>query len=411
MKWTCITLLWLAAMGGSAAGDETFTLSVDRAQWAKWGFRYPVTFVFDVTGLTPEVGAARRDVGSAWWSRLQENTAEEFFNGVEAVRFDPAASKAYVSVGFHDEPRMELQIRGVASAKFASVAPYYDNRKAAYTLSIDNWGRTPSANPNAPWKGEADDASDKYQAALHVCRSFHLPLSIAINTQMAGGGACWRHMQEELDRGDDSWEPAVHAQSHPQNGSDYGPRGYRDEILGCRADILKQLRGIPYGGRIYEHILTCGYVDDAILRMDAGEFLFVRGYNAIDNPRSVTWADRRREGGYYGVGGLSTIAYDRVLETRKPKGRFYAADVAELNHAFDAVVRDGRIFYAMWHPDRYSNSAVYDLRPGVDGESGSTLIQHLAHVANRKDVWYVANGWMYSYRYVAEHVTVAAGRK
>jgi S-adenosylmethionine synthetase len=29
-------------------------------------------------------------------------------------------------------------------------------------------------------------------------------------------------------------------------------------------------------------------------------------------------------------------------------------------------------------------------------------------VANRKDVWYVANGWLYSYRYVAENV-IAAG--
>jgi len=39
---------------------------------------------------------------------------------------------------------------------------------------------------------------------------------------------------------------------------------------------------------------------------------------------------------------------------------------------------------------------------------GSTLVQHLAHVANRKDVWYVANGWLYSYRYVAENAQVRA---
>jgi hypothetical protein len=35
--------------------------------------------------------------------------------------------------------------------------------------------------------------------------------------------------------------------------------------------------------------------------------------------------------------------------------------------------------------------------------------QHLAHVANRQNVWYVANGWMYSYRYVAERARVTPG--
>ena len=68
----------------------------------------------------------------------------------------------------------------------------------------------------------------------------------------------------------------------------------------------------------------------------------------------------------------------------------------------DRVVEAGGIFYALWHPDRYKNSVIYDHAAGVDGQSGSTLIQHLTHVANRKDVWYVANGWLYSYRYVAE---------
>ena len=73
-------------------------------------------------------------------------------------------------------------------------------------------------------------------------------------------------------------------------------------------------------------------------------------------------------------------------------------------------VKAGGIFYALWHPDRFRNSVLYDPSPGVDGVRGSTLMQHLAYVANRKDVWYVANGWLYSYRYVAENACVEAGR-
>ena len=60
----------------------------------------------------------------------------------------------------------------------------------------------------------------------------------------------------------------------------------------------------------------------------------------------------------------------------------------------------------MWHPDRYRNSVIHDPRPPVEGAEGSSLIQHLAHVARRPDVWYVPNGWLYCYRYVAEHAQV-----
>jgi hypothetical protein len=117
----------------------------------------------------------------------------------------------------------------------------------------------------------------------------------------------------------------------------------------------------------------------------------------------VAWNSEHR---YYGIGGRQTKSYDRVLESRAPKGRFYAQDVATLNRAFDTVYRQGGIFYAMWHADRYENSVLYDARPGVDGVAGSTLMQHFARVANRRDVWYVANGWLYSYRFVAKHAEV-----
>ena len=175
-------------------------------------------------------------------------------------------------------------------------------------------------------------------------------------------------MQEELDRGDYSWEPAVHGRTHPKDAEAYGIRGYADEILGCREDILQRLHNIPYGQYIFEHILTHGYEDDEILRTDAGEFLFLRGFNWLDNPASTGYAPWNEQHGFYGVGGLNTKGYDPILERREPKGRFYAADVAELNAAFDQVYQAGGIFYALWHPDRFRNSVIYDPRPGVDGQ-------------------------------------------
>jgi hypothetical protein len=159
---------------------------------------------------------------------------------------------------------------------------------------------------------------------------------------------------------------------------------------------------------VFEHILTFGYIDDTLLRTDVGEFLFLRGFNWLDNPTSNDYTPRNPQYGFYGVGGLNTKGYDTIFQRREPRARFCAADVAELNEGFDHIHDAGGIFYALWHPDRFLNSVVYDSRPGVEGVRGSTLMQHLAHVANRKDVWYVANGWLYSYHYVAENARVSA---
>ncbi len=396
---------------GSAATGTRWAISIDPAARQKWGLQYPVTYVFQLSDPRPDAAVKRRDGDSGPWTTLQRKTAAEFFNGIPCVRFDADAKKAYVSVGFGTSHTVELEFVGVESARFESVAKYYDGRKAAYTLSLDNWGCNPWAHPGAPWRGATHDESDNYQAALHVCRGFHLPASIAVNSRSSGGEAVWRNMQEELDRRDFSWEPAVHGWTHPKDAAAYAIHGYRQEILGCREDILKRLRNIPYGPYVVEHILTHGYVDHAIQSTDGGEFLFVRGFNWLDNPSSVDYAPWNKQYGFYGVGGLNTKGYDRILETREPKGRYSARDVADLNAAFDEVCLTGGIFYALWHPDRFQNSVLYDPGPGVDGKRGSTLIEHLKHVANRKDVWYVANGWLYSYRYVAENVRVGPARR
>jgi len=401
----------LAAAGGPAVAGQPgeFTIAIDRPAWQKWGLEYPVTYVFDVAGLSPKTAVLRRDADAQPWTPLVSKTSGDFFNGVACVRFDRAGAKALVSVGFQTAEHVQLRFVDAGRVTFRGVAPYYDARKAAYTLSNDNWGKRQSAHPGAAWKGMTDDASDSYQASVHACRSFHLPVSVAVNSRMHGGEAIWRRMQEELDRGDRSWEPAVHTHHHPCSAKGYRAGGYKEEIVGCRDEILKKLRGIPYGAHVFEFILPCAYRDDEVQRAAAGEFLFVRDWNGRDNPAStgyVAWnADRR----YYGIGGRQTKSYDAVMEARRPKGRYWAEDVAALNRAFDKVYGEGGIFYAMWHADRYRNSVVYDPRPGVDGVAGSTLMQHFAHVANRRDVWYVANGWLYSYRFVAERVRVSGG--
>ncbi len=374
--------------------------------WRKWGFQYPVTCVFRISGLSADAKALRRDDDSQAWKQLEERTAGQFFSGIECVRFDKPGNRAFVSVGFAGSSSIRLKLTGLGSAAFDSIARYYDDRKAAYTLSNDNWGRRTSSKPGARWQGMTNDDSDSYQASVHACRLYRIPVSIAINSRRIKGPDMWKRMQEELMPRDRSWEPVVHSSTHPCNAGAYKPLGYREEIIGCRDDILKRLKQIPYGQYLFEFIPPCGYQDDKLESVCAGEFLFLRAWDQRAHPQDTGYLPWNRRYRYYGIGGYQTISYDVVMEKRDPTGRYHAEDVALLNRAFDAVHSAGGIFYAMWHADRYRNSVIYDARPGIDGLRGSTLMQHWSHVAGRPDVWYVANGWLYSYRWVAENATV-----
>ncbi len=402
-------LMVLCTQAGAAReSDRIYRISVDREIWAKWGFQYPVTYIFAAPELPEKVMVRKRDNESAGWKAVKIESESDFFNGIECVRVERDYNRLFVSAGFTAGNSFELKFARMEDIRFVGVARYYDNRRAAYTLSLDNWGFRATANPGAEWHGSTDDRSDKYQAALHVCRDFHLPVSIAINSCSAGSNTMWDIMQKELDLQDSSWEPAVHARTHPGSEKAYGVNGYKQEILGCRDDILQHLNRIPFGRHIFEHILTSGYCDKALLNTDISEFLFVRAYNGRDNPSSRGYASWDIFRKYYGPGGLNVKDYDRVFARRNPKGRFFESDVAELNAVVDSVLKAGEICYVMWHPDRYQNSVLYDPTPGQDGVQGSILIQHLNHVANRKDIWYVANGWLYSYRYVADNVSVTS---
>ncbi len=277
---TTLCLAALAPTGAGQAANPAFRISIDRDSWRQFGWRYPATYVFQLSGEVQELTASRRDGSGDLWTPLAPKPPGESLNGVEGFRVDPETRRAYVSVGFKSLPTIYLTFSGAEQVEFVEIARYF------------------------------------------------------------------------------------------------------------------------------EHILTCGYYDDSVLATSARQFVLVRGYNSRDNPTSVDYASWDTEHGFYGVGGLSYKAYDAVFQRRRPAGRYYREDVEALNAAFDEVHGAGQIFYAMWHPDRYQNSVIHDVRPPIEGVQGSSLVQHLEHLARRTDVWYAANGWLHCYRYVAENARV-----
>ncbi|MFA5102634.1 MAG: DUF2341 domain-containing protein [Candidatus Thermoplasmatota archaeon] len=389
--------------------NNSFTITMSQSMVDRWGFKYPVTYIFNLSNVPVNAEVLYRTRLTDPWQPLVKKTEHDLFNGIECVRFNSSTNQAFVSVRFNTTDTIYLKFNNVSVVTYDSIAKYYDNRKAAYTLSNDNWGRSSSAHPGATWLGMTNDASDSYQASVHAVRMFNIPISIAINSRMAGGASMWARMQDELNYHDYSWEPAVHTRTHPCSASAYLTNGYTWEILGCRNDILENLTNIPFGPYVSLFILPCGYEDGSVESTAAHEFLFLRDWTGSDHPASTIYSPWNTAYNYYGIGGLETKAYDVVFQSRSPAGRYYASDVANLNNAFTTVYNNGGIFYAMFHSDRYSNSVIYDPSPGVDGVSGSSLMQHLSYIANWTDVWYVANGWLYSYHYVAENAVVTGG--
>jgi hypothetical protein len=82
--------------------DKVFRLSMASTDRANYGAKYPITYVFDLPPSWTSAYVNYRFHETDLWSPLEVKTSSDFFNGVNAVRFDYANHRAYVSVGFSD---------------------------------------------------------------------------------------------------------------------------------------------------------------------------------------------------------------------------------------------------------------------------------------------------------------------
>jgi hypothetical protein len=69
-------------------------------------------------------------------------------------------------------------------------------------------------------------------------------------------------------------------------------------------------------------------------------------------------------------------------------------DVPDLNAKFDEIYQRGGIYNFMSHPQwlDYGSSGFYE--------------QHLAHIARRRDIWYVPMGPLYAYRAIHDQTEI-----
>ena len=227
-------------------------ISIDPQIHIDYGLSYPITYEFSIPFGSTSLKCYYKFQGQDNWNIFQEKTSNEFFNGVDVVRFDYTNAIAYVSVGFSDlSDSIFIKLTDNSGSDIESyylgMSKYYDNRDAAVTSTADDW---------AGWVNE------KFVQTCRIFRSYNLWLSCAIVTNV-GDPNTWIDIQTQMDSG--FVEPVAHSRTHP-----FAP--YDDlegEVLGSKQDLIDNLdmgEHNRYGDNeyVYAWVAPYGEYDDDI---------------------------------------------------------------------------------------------------------------------------------------------------
>ena len=338
-------------------------ISIDHQTHVDYGLSYPLTYEFSIPIGSQGSNSYCKFQSGQDWSLIEEKTSDDFFNGIEAVRFDHANNIAYVSIGFSEySDSIFFKItddQGHAlDAQYVQTSEYYDGREAVVTATADDW---------------ADWCHEKFIQTCQIFRNHNVWLSTAIVTSGVGEGT-WVDIQTQIDSG--YIEPVSHSRTHP-----YAP--YTDlegEVLGSKQDLIDNLV-LPQHNRsgdneyIYAWVAPYGEYDDDIDSMvSVAQYLVSRMYHGDEH----VFSDWDQESFKYDPVGVSTEFGPLWLGT---------TDTIELNNSFDQVLEDGGIYHVMCHPNILEWDQEY---PWV----------HLEHISNRRNVWYVGFGHLYAYHFL-----------
>jgi hypothetical protein len=355
-----------ARIAVSSSGVNEVSLAIDPVVHRRYGVTYPLTFQFDFASPVAGLNVERKYERSASWSPLAERSGTEVFNAVEAFRMDQTGLRAFVSVAFSSGSdslfiRFTSSGGGTVEANYRGMPRYYDNRRAAVTVTADDW---------------ADWFASMYPPLLSLFRSYGLYVTAGGIT--AGiGASTWSDIQRELDSG--FVEIAAHSRTHPS-------MPYPDpwgEVVGCIDDIRSRLTLPPLfrsgdSDYVYVWIAPNGRYSttvDTLLRKR--HVLVSRLYDTGDADFSQ-WDPAR----------LRFDPINPTLEIGAPSWGGGETRIAVLNAAFDTVTAAGGIYHFMWHPQTLS--------PDIQA---AYLSDHLRHVSGHSDLWYVNLGHLYLYHF------------
>ena len=375
-----ITLLFLNYIQGN---DNSSTLTIntnirsetiiviDSQMHIDYGLSYPITYELTIPPGSYDLRSYRKFQYDQEWSQILEQTSDDFFNGIQAVRFDYDNNIAFVSIGFSDiSDSIFIKITdnesNIVESTYSQMSQYYDNRDAVVTSTADDWGAW--SNPY-------------FVQTCEIFRSFNLWISPAIITDFLDSNS-WSSIQNQLDLG--FVEPVAHSRTHPHTPYE----NIESEVLGCKQDLIQNLN-MPiynrYGSNeyIYAWIAPYGeYSDEIDTAVSDAKYLISRLF--YENQHGFSNWDQ------------SLMKFEPVGASIELGGYYYwtgSTDTIELNHTFDDILTYGGIYHLMSHP------AI------IDWENDVYPWVHLEHISNRKNVWYTGFGHLYAYHFLQASYT------
>jgi hypothetical protein len=348
-----------------------YVVSIDSKTHEDYGLTYPATYMFNISN-TMNLTAYKRYGTAEAWVKVPERFSGEFFNGVEAARFNYTEGKAYISIAFASySDYIYIKIMDgekEALTSFLGISEYYDNRKCAVTITIDDAQDWPPYGGLDAFLNDSQAFSD---AQVWWTAGF-------ITYDCHG----WGTYQAGINMG--YLEAASHSYTHPGSASDYNIKGYDAEIGGSKQTIINNL-DLPYKKGDKEYVLAWiepqGYSDENVSQK-LGEFKYLVSRSAVNTYAPTTWAEWDSVNMHYSRASASTsMDWDSI-------------DI--LNAVFDETYKSGGIYLTRGH--------VGTLAWGPNQRA----YRHIQYIKGHADIWYVGFGLMYAYHHVQRTATVVS---
>jgi hypothetical protein len=441
----------------TASPYDYIKISVDPTVHNDYGLTYPVTYEFSIPSHSSDLRAYKRYNEAGSWSQITERTSSDFFNGIEATRFDYSNNKAFISIGFnHVSNDIHLKVTDtsgeIVDITYQGIPDYYDDRDAAVVATGDDWDGYPANN-------------NGFKNACDAFTSRRIWFTAGLTT--AGVRITnwppvdWSDVQTKIDDG--YIEVASHSKQHlmPNKAYSYGYTGTHTGTDNGRYTLTDSSASFPviYQGTSQQYVAN--FVGWIIKNMTDGSF----GTVTSSTSNTITCSDGLSggtdndwdHGDTYKIdrydeeiGGSRNDIIDNLdLPTLNKKGnREYVYAWIEPDGYCDSVIREklGQYKYladrdtskdntfASWdvansvynriglsyqlgrHGSLHTTNNKFDsvvtaggichivMHPrGIDWSAGSWVQKHLDYIRGRTNLWYVGFGHLYLYHYIDDH--------
>lgn len=297
---------------------------------ARVGAAYPLTYHITLPASSLNLTAFKKHSVDDEWQEMDQKSSSDFFNGIEAARFDYDSNRVFISVAFKpgkDSLWLKLtdQSRTVVIPHYVGITQYYDNRRAAVTITADDW---------------ADWSDSMFPELMYLFRSRNLYVTGGVISRFDWTSSqTWSHLQKQLDSG--YFEVVSHSQTHPHT-----PYAAADsEVAGSYEDIVQHLvlpAQFRNGEKEYVYVWIAPYGDyDATVDslVSATGYLVSRMY-VIDDADISPWNPSKN---MFQPTGLT-------LEIGAPSWGGGTIDTTFMKNTFNTIVAVGGVYHLMWHP-------------------------------------------------------------